>query len=86
MGLGDWIRSFFAKRNNPALEELYFFGNHPGNFAFEIGNPDLPSERGLGLDISRRIVVERHGGEISLESRDGGAVAVVRLPLRPAEG
>ena len=24
---------------NPALEELYFFGAHPGNFAFEIGNP-----------------------------------------------
>jgi signal transduction histidine kinase len=40
---------------------------------------------GLGLDISRRIVVERHGGDISLESRDGGAVVVVRLPLRPAE-
>ena len=40
---------------------------------------------GLGLDISRRIVVERHGGEISLESRDGGgAVVVVRLPLRAA--
>ncbi len=25
---------------NPALEELYFFGIHPGNFAFEIGNPE----------------------------------------------
>ena len=42
---------------------------------------------GLGLDISRRIVVERHGGEISLEARDGGgAKVVVRLPLRAAEG
>ena len=29
---------------NPALEELYFFGIHPGNFAFEIGNPELDSE------------------------------------------
>jgi iron complex outermembrane recepter protein len=26
---------------NPALEELYFFGPHPGNLSFEIGNPDL---------------------------------------------
>ena len=42
---------------------------------------------GLGLDISRRIVVERHGGEITLEARDGGGALVrVRLPLRAAEG
>ena len=42
---------------------------------------------GLGLDISRRIVVERHGGEISLEAREGGgARVVVRLLLRAAEG
>jgi signal transduction histidine kinase len=46
---------------------------------------DVGKGTGLGLDISRRIVVERHGGDISLESRDGGAVVVVRLPLRPAE-
>ncbi|MGH2807498.1 MAG: hypothetical protein ACRDKT_09490 [Actinomycetota bacterium] len=31
MGLGDWIRSFFAKRNNPALEELEMFvSSHKG--------------------------------------------------------
>ncbi|SDP56143.1 Histidine kinase-, DNA gyrase B-, and HSP90-like ATPase [Pedococcus dokdonensis] len=42
---------------------------------------------GLGLDISRRIVVERHGGEISLSPRSGGGAAVrVHVPLRPAEG
>lgn len=42
---------------------------------------------GLGLDISRRIVVERHGGEISLGARAGGGALVrVRLPLRAAEG
>jgi signal transduction histidine kinase len=41
---------------------------------------------GLGLDISRRIVVERHGGEITLEPRDVGAAVVVRLPSRPTEG
>jgi iron complex outermembrane receptor protein len=39
---------------NPALEELYFFGNHAGNLTFEIGNPDLDSERALGFDVSVR--------------------------------
>jgi signal transduction histidine kinase len=39
---------------------------------------------GLGLDISRRIVVERHGGDLSLESVPGDTRFVVRLPLRLA--
>jgi signal transduction histidine kinase len=47
---------------------------------------DVGKGTGLGLDISRRIVVERHGGDITLEPRDVGAAVVVRLPLRPAEG
>lgn len=39
---------------------------------------------GLGLDIARRIVVERHGGDLSLESVPGDTRFVVRLPLRLA--
>jgi iron complex outermembrane recepter protein len=39
---------------NPALEELYFFGNHAGNLSFEIGNPDLGAEKALGFDVSVR--------------------------------
>ncbi len=35
---------------------------------------------GLGLDISRRIVVERHSGEITIESGEGGTLVRVRLP------
>ncbi len=35
---------------------------------------------GLGLDISRRIVVEHHGGEIGVESESGASVVRVRLP------
>ena len=39
---------------------------------------------GLGLDISRRIVVERHGGEIGIDSAPGRTVLRVTLPRRAA--
>jgi iron complex outermembrane recepter protein len=51
---------------NPALEELYFFGPHPGNLSFEIGNPDLESERGLGFDVALRARSSRFEGEITV--------------------
>jgi iron complex outermembrane receptor protein len=50
---------------NPALEELYFFGEHAGNFAFEIGDPALESEVGLGLDLSLRWQTRRASGEVT---------------------
>jgi len=37
---------------------------------------------GLGLDIARRIVVDRHGGVIEVDSEPGRTVLRVRLPLR----
>jgi signal transduction histidine kinase len=36
---------------------------------------------GLGLDISYRIVVARHGGDLTVESEPGDTRFVVRLPL-----
>jgi len=36
---------------------------------------------GLGLDISYRIVVARHGGDLTVESHPGDTRFVVRLPL-----
>jgi signal transduction histidine kinase len=44
---------------------------------------DVGKGTGLGLDIARRIVVERHGGAISIDPRPGETVLVVRLPARP---
>ncbi len=41
---------------------------------------------GLGLDIARRTVVERHGGLITIDSQPGNTVLRVRLPVRLAEG
>ncbi len=36
---------------------------------------------GLGLDISRHIVNEQHGGALTVESKPGNTVFTVRLPL-----
>lgn len=50
---------------NPALEELYFFGVHAGNLAFEIGNPNLDSEVAYGLDLSYRVRLRRVSAEVT---------------------
>ena len=44
---------------------------------------DAGQGTGLGLDIARRTVVERHGGSISIDSEPGNTVLRVRLPVRP---
>jgi signal transduction histidine kinase len=43
---------------------------------------DVGKGTGLGLDISRRIVVDRHHGEIDVASQPGQTVMTVRLPTR----
>jgi signal transduction histidine kinase len=42
---------------------------------------DVGRGTGLGLDISRRIIVTRHGGDISFDSKPGETIAHVRLPV-----
>jgi signal transduction histidine kinase len=44
---------------------------------------DVGTGTGLGLDVARRIVVERHGGTISIDSPPGETV--LRARIRPAE-
>jgi iron complex outermembrane recepter protein len=50
---------------NPALEELYFHGPHPGNNAVENGNPDLDSEHSIGFDASLRWRSAVASGEVT---------------------
>ncbi len=57
--------SFARASRNPALEELYNNGPHVGNFAFEIGDPDLDSEHALGFDVSLRWRATRASGELT---------------------
>jgi iron complex outermembrane receptor protein len=54
----------------PALEELYFNGPHPGNFAFEIGNTDLEAEQALGFDASFRWRSPRFSTELTYFRND----------------
>jgi signal transduction histidine kinase len=43
---------------------------------------DVGKGSGLGLDIARRIVEERHAGTITIDSRPGETLLRVRIPIR----
>lgn len=63
---GSFVANYSHSYRAPALEELYNLGPHPGNLAFEIGDPDLKRELGDGLDFgvrhsSRRLRFEANG-------------------------
>ena len=55
VGAGSaFVANLTHSHRAPALEELYNFGPHVGNLAFEVGNPTLDAETTLGLDVSFR--------------------------------
>jgi iron complex outermembrane receptor protein len=53
---GGWSVSAQVARafRPPSIEELYSAGPHLGNYAYEIGRPDLRAERGVGADLVLR--------------------------------
>jgi iron complex outermembrane receptor protein len=55
---------------SPALEELFYYGPHPGNFAFEVGNPDLSPEHAFGFDVALRWRTPRVSGEVAYFRND----------------
>ena len=63
---GAFVANFTSSYRAPALEELYNFGPHIGNLAFEIGDPDLDRERSNGIDLSLRQQDERVEAELNL--------------------
>jgi iron complex outermembrane receptor protein len=63
---GAFVVNLSGASRAPALEELYNFGPHVGNLAFEIGNPNLEIERTLGIDVSLRSRHAKAHGEVNL--------------------
>lgn len=62
---GALVANYSNAYRSPALEELYNYGPHVGNLAFEIGNPQLTGERSNGLDLSFRHRSDRVSGEVN---------------------
>jgi iron complex outermembrane receptor protein len=63
---GAFVANYSHSYRAPSLEELYNNGPHPGNLAFEIGDPNLKRELGDGLDFgvrhsSKRVRFEANG-------------------------
>jgi signal transduction histidine kinase len=61
----------------------------PGEIVERVFDPffttkDVGHGTGLGLATARRIVVDRHGGSLTLDTRPGRTVFQVRLPLTAA--
>jgi len=63
----------------PSLEELYYFGPHPGNLSYEIGNDELDAEHALGFDVSLRGRGSRFEGELTF-FRNGITNYIFRQP------
>ncbi len=62
---GAFVANYAHSYRAPSLEELYNFGPHAGNLAFEIGDPGLEAERGNGVDMSLRHGDGRIRGEFN---------------------
>jgi iron complex outermembrane recepter protein len=50
----------------PSIEELFSDGPHLASYRFEVGNPDLRPEYGLGTDVFVRATRSRFRGEVTL--------------------
>jgi iron complex outermembrane receptor protein len=62
---GAFVVNYAHSHRAPALEELYYNGPHIGNLAFEIGNPEMESETGNGVEVSLRQQGEKASGDVN---------------------
>jgi iron complex outermembrane receptor protein len=63
---GAFVTSFSHSYRAPAIEELYNLGPHPGNMAYEVGNPNLKRERAEGFEMAVRQASGPVRGEVNL--------------------
>lgn len=63
---GSFVVNYMHSYRAPGLEELYNTGPHPGNLAYEIGDPNLRRERSDGVEASLRHQGRRVKGEANL--------------------
>jgi iron complex outermembrane receptor protein len=66
----------------PAINELYSNGLHNGTATFEVGNPNLASERSYNLDVNIKYRHERGMAELSAY-RNRISDFIYQLPVQP---
>jgi signal transduction histidine kinase len=89
-GQGTLRLSTRAERNDVVIDVADTGCGMPPEVAARAFEPffttkDAGKNTGLGLDIARRIITERHGGTIDIDSRPGRTVFRVQIPVRPSE-
>jgi iron complex outermembrane receptor protein len=83
---GAFVANYTHSSRAPALEELYNNGPHPGNLAFEIGNPNLKRERNNGIDLSIRHLQARLRAEANFFFYDLGNFVFLSFTGNEQEG
>jgi iron complex outermembrane receptor protein len=70
----------------PAIEELYSAGPHLASYAYEVGNPSLQAERGVGVDAFVRHRGRRLEAELTAFRNDVRDFVQYRPLVDPATG
>ncbi|BAZ11806.1 hypothetical protein NIES4071_36320 [Calothrix sp. NIES-4071] len=86
-GRGDLTIRTFREQNNIVVEIQDTGSGIPPKVRSRIFEPFFTTKgvgagTGLGLDITRRIVVQRHHGDISFDSKPGDTRFRIRLPIQ----
>jgi iron complex outermembrane recepter protein len=93
-GVGIGVSLARAYRT-PASGELFSQGPHLAAYSFEIGNPDLEAEVGVGIDVFVRAARDRFNAEAAafrnvldnyIYYRDTGTLSPTGLPVYQATG
>ena len=79
----------------PSVNELFSEGPHLAAYAFEVGNPSLETERGIGIDLFARVAGNRLNAEMTwfrnaiadyVFPLETGELSRVRLPIFQFQG